>query len=1110
MQYCAVDGKKGGIYTQRWDKLVRQIEDTCLCSEAVVAKGFGKKVEIFDSSPEYTTAVRELGNKYKQNGGKLGFFSCIINSKLKVGLKGSKIDGKEPQTAEDCELILQILKLEELREQCAAYWNELFAKHDIPQFNELDLDYQEQAAAKYIPLIKRYQSWFNNEYTTIVSLMGNVGLPCKTIFQYNPLDSEVIAMKKMLLALTNDIPVICEILECVISIATIREKLQNNIFVLQKGKRIHSDICKNLIEAINKYQLQDYKYIYENMVDMYAKSKLKCNREKYLDLIAGVAPRWAEAIRNREGIHGESLPPDDIFDAWKWKQYYGIIENLTSESFSELQKNSLRLSKEYRKVTAKFAEKLSWYHLLRRTENDKDMQQALHGWKQTVKRIGKGTGINAPKYRAEARKLMVKCQNAVPGWIMPISKALESLNPGVNKFDIIIIDEASQADISALAILYMGKKLIVVGDDKQVSPMAVGVQIEKINILREMYIANKIPNAHLYDAKMSIYDIAATTFKPLMLREHFRCVPEIIGFSNSLSYDFKIKPLRDCTNNILLPSVINYRVLDGYKQGKTNPNEAKTIVALLQACLEQTEYQGKTFGIISLLGDDQVKKIQEEIYAHIDSKICNEHRILCGNASNFQGDERDVVFLSLVDCVDEKRPLAMKDYGVDDAYRKRYNVAVSRAKDQLWVVHSLDSANDLKSGDIRKKLIEYSLNPNSILTNNAKTEKESESPFEEAVAKALFARGYKLVQQWKVGSYRLDMVVVFGKKKIAIECDGERWHSGDNKIREDMERQTILERLGWQFIRIRGSEYYSNPENTMQRVVEELNNYGIEPNNGTAVCDCPNNSTDLLERIKLRAHNILNKDKIKDCHGFNINESAADAKNNRNNNVIKSNSFRNSEESVQEKEINVSNKSTIQNKEDLNKKLSQLKVSVEIKEKMPVKDDFEKFRLLKKAASDGNKEAEKKVAYMYYNGIGTEKNLKEAFFWFKKAAKKDEPEAQFYLAYMYETGEGTVQDYSEAFKWYHRSAKNNYVKSQNYVGSMYQKGNGVEKNLIKAKEWYEKAAEQNYSYAQFNLGNLYFSGCGVEKDYAKAKEWFEKAASQGYKEAKEKLKKLKI
>lgn len=73
------------------------------------------------------------------------------------------------------------------------------------------------------------------------------------------------------------------------------------------------------------------------------------------------------------------------------------------------------------------------------------------------------------------------------------------------------------------------------------------------------------------------------------------------------------------------------------------------------------------------------------------------------------------------------------------------------------------------------------------------------------------------IRYWR-GAYRLDMVAVCGKKRVAIECDGERWHSGEAKIREDMERQTILERLGWRFIRIRGSEYYRDAEQTMQRV----------------------------------------------------------------------------------------------------------------------------------------------------------------------------------------------------------------------------------------------------------------------------------------------------
>lgn len=202
--------------------------------------------------------------------------------------------------------------------------------------------------------------------------------------------------------------------------------------------------------------------------------------------------------------------------------------------------------------------------------------------------IGKGTGKSAPMYRAEARKQMAKCQNAVPAWIMPMNKALETLHPRKNKFDIVIIDEASQSDISSLAILYMGKKLIIVGDDKQVSPMAVGVNVDQVRKLQQMYLGSNIPNAFLFDPKTSIYDVAKTVFQPLMLREHFRCVPEIIGFSNWLSYDFKIKPLRDDSNSVLLPAVVNYRVADGRRIGKSNPKEAQTMQRVMQ---ELTDFE---------------------------------------------------------------------------------------------------------------------------------------------------------------------------------------------------------------------------------------------------------------------------------------------------------------------------------------------------------------------------------------------------------------------------------------------------------------------------------------------------------------------------------------
>lgn len=875
--HCAVDGKKGGQYRQLWLILIEQIEKTCEYAEKILAERFGKDIRILNKDPEYVEAVKQLHEKYKQNS-KISKLTLFLNKNLGIALDGATVDGHKPQNVEDCNLIIQTIEMNTIREQCASYWNNLIGKYGVPLFYDLDINEPERVAANYISWIKRYLDWYDNEYTDLVDYINGVNITCDIVFKKNPLDSEIVATEKILHSMNYIIPSICDVFDEINTIDHIYQQLEKNKNILTLDKRVASNICKDILKAIENGDISMYRNAYRVLEQIYVKYDLQRKREEYLNKLSPIAFEWAEAIRNRTGIHGLEVMPSDLEEAWKWKQYYGIIEEITSEPFEELQKKSLFLSKEYRDITAKYAEKCAWYQLLKRTEHDIDMKQALIGWKQTVKKIGKGTGKNAPMYRAEARKLMIKCQNAVPAWIMPISKALENLNPKENKFDVVIIDEASQSDISSLAILYMGKKLVIVGDDKQVSPMAVGVDIEKINSLKDMYITDKIPNAHLYDAKTSIYDIAATTFQPLMLREHFRCVPEIIGFSNKLSYDFKIKPLRDGSKNLLKPAVINYRVENGERVGKTNPNEAKAIVALMKACMEQPEYCDKTFGVISLLGDEQVKKIQEEIYNNIDIKECNKRRILCGNASNFQGDERDVIFLSLVDCSNGNGPLTKQGYGTEDSYRKRYNVATSRAKDQLWVVDSIDPANDLKPGDIRKELIEYSLHPEAITELQAQIEKKSESPFEAEVAKYLSARNYHLVQQWQVGAYRLDMVVVCKDKKIAIECDGERYHSGEAKIREDMERQTVLERLGWQFIRIRGSEYYRNPDGTMERVIRQLKELDIEPETYMTSEENNKNRTDLLLKIKQRAHEILS-DISDDTFQNHVISAALDPKN---------------------------------------------------------------------------------------------------------------------------------------------------------------------------------------------------------------------------------------
>ena len=865
MQQAAVDGKSAGAYRQRWQTLIAQIQEVCNYHESVMTEQFGQEVELSENNalPEQKP-ILETVREILLEKGKINKLTLVLHKEYGAVLECAKVNGHFLQTAQDCDLVLHQIELQTLRDKCGRYWDALMSSSGIPAFHELDIESPETVADNWIPLIERALNWYQADFTLLLDKMNQIGIPEDVLFAINPLDSDYVAAEKQFVAIGTTLPQLCDLCEAIYQVGQCRKNLEKLNRHLVSGKRGSSPICKRLHEAVEALDRNTYAENYAVLERIYEKYSLQRTREELLKQIASVAPDWANAIRHRVGIHGGGVLPASIEDAWKWKQLEGIIDDITAMPFQELQTKSLALSKQYRMVTARYAEKCAWYHLLHRTESNISMNQTLQGWKQTVKRIGKGTGKTAPRLKAEARRLMSQCQTAVPAWIMPINKALESLNPKENKFDIIIIDEASQSDISSLAILYMGKKLIIVGDDKQVSPMAVGVDVTKMDSLEQMYLRGKIPNAQLYNAKTSIYDIAATTFKPLMLHEHFRCVPEIIGFSNMLSYDYQIKPLREASSSNLLAAVVNYRVDAGQRDGKnkTNVQEAKAIVALMCACMAQPEYAGKTFGVISLLGDAQYQLIQREIDASISPKEIIQRDILCGNSANFQGDERDVIFLSLVDSNDigHPGPLHLQNYGVDDSTRKRYNVAASRARDQLWVVHSLDTANDLKPGDIRKMLLDYAANPKATEYAHQKIEEEAESPFEVAVATALSDRGYHLVQQWEVGAYRLDMVAVCRNNAVAIECDGERWHSGDIKIREDMERQTILKRLGWRFIRIRGSEYYRAPEQTIQRVVQELASYGIEPETSTPSTVSDRN-TELLSRVKNCAAAILAKNK---------------------------------------------------------------------------------------------------------------------------------------------------------------------------------------------------------------------------------------------------------
>jgi very-short-patch-repair endonuclease len=376
-----------------------------------------------------------------------------------------------------------------------------------------------------------------------------------------------------------------------------------------------------------------------------------------------------------------------------------------------------------------------------------------------------------------------------------------------------------------LLALYLADKSVVVGDHEQVSPSAVGQDLDIIQHLIDEHLEG-IPNAHLYDGQTSIYDLARQSFgSTIRLVEHFRCVPEIIHFSNQLSYEGGIRPLRDPWLARLKPHVIAHRVNGGISGDKINEEEALEVAALVLAAAEQPEYAQRSFGVISLVGDEQAYLVDSLLRKHLseeDFKL--KHNILCGNPAQFQGDERDVVFLSVVDSSDGG-VLRVRE---EPMFKQRFNVAASRARDQMWVVHSLDPRSHLRPGDLRRRLIEYAEDPYRARIALGNPGSVAGSMLAGEVAARLARLGYRVIPQWKVGHYLIDLVVEGNGKRLAVECDGDRFRPLE-RLPQDMARQAVLERLGWAFVPIRGSQFLRDPDGALEPVLARLKAAGIEP-----------------------------------------------------------------------------------------------------------------------------------------------------------------------------------------------------------------------------------------------------------------------------------------
>lgn len=563
--------------------------------------------------------------------------------------------------------------------------------------------------------------------------------------------------------------------------------------------------------------------------------------------------------------------------AWTWARAKSWTRDfLNKENLPSLERRLHQIEENKREKLAELSATHAWNFCFKRMTEEH--RRHLVAWHANMEDFGKGTGKHAPRYRREAQKHFNKCRETIPAWVMPLHRVYETVDPLPGMFDVIIVDEASQCGLESLPLMYLAKRLIVVGDDQQISPEAIGIDRENVFSLQRKFL-NDFDHSDSFNLDNSLFDHARRRFgNRIVLREHFRCVQEIITFSNDLCYSSNpLIPLRQSTPNRLEPLKIVH-VPDGYREGADskviNRREAEEIVKAISRCCKDKRYDKKTFGVISLQGDTQSALIQNMLLEEIGAEEMEKRRLLCGNPYSFQGDERHVIFLSMVAAPNERIGSFSK---IED--QRRFNVAASRAQDQMWLFHTA-TLNDLSDKCLRKRLLEYFENPASQImkalgedaeelfrlasTADRQIEKPPapyESWFEVDVALKIASKGYRVIPQYKVvENKRIDLVIEGNNARLAVECDGDFWHGLDN-YEKDMDRQRMLERCGWTFFRIRESSFYANRDEALIKLWEMLKELDIQPiaqQNIQSISDCSDendqvdeeNANDLIRDIQ--------------------------------------------------------------------------------------------------------------------------------------------------------------------------------------------------------------------------------------------------------------------
>ncbi|WP_319190704.1 AAA domain-containing protein [Streptomyces sp. DK15] len=591
-------------------------------------------------------------------------------------------------------------------------------------------------------------------------------------------------------------------------------------------------------EAVGARDRAAYREICEQLADVREAAALRSAQVAARSRVDAAFPALAERIVDTAEDSGWEPRLAELPEAWAWSAWRERMERLTDpEAERTLTLGLAEADDEIRITLSKLAAARAWHGSLSLLTGDQTT--ALKAYQNAVRRI---KGKYQHRYRRDAQVALREAQSAVPAWIMPLHQVAETVpmdRPGL--FDVVIVDEASQSGLEAMLLTWLADRIVVVGDSKQVSPSNIGLRHDEYFKLQDKLLTGLDPaRKGLFGPESSFFDLTealAAGRGTLMLKEHFRCMPEIIGFSNQLCYNGALLPLRQYGAD-RLPPMRRVHVESGATTGLNtklvNTAEARALVDALVECCADPAYAGRTMGVISLrAAKAHTQELENLLATSLSYEEREARRIRVADAEGFQGDERDVMFISCVNSASTESGRVPGGYS-GKSYEQRINVAASRARDQVWVFHSA-KPEAFHENDLRREYLDHLSRPaeeaEAELVGEVTADQRHEafeSLFQQRVYRELVSEGYRVRPQYRVGRHAIDLVVEGGTQRLAVECDGDSFAEGEDASTV-AQRQRDLERVGWTFVRVRGSRFHLDRDQAMAPLREALVRLGIHP-----------------------------------------------------------------------------------------------------------------------------------------------------------------------------------------------------------------------------------------------------------------------------------------